>query len=201
MIVAIIIGSFWLFIIAVLLGFENVEGILNSIGIFWIIFFVITFARAFIKPYDEDVEYADEIIMKNNSYSKAIENLKQFNKEQPQYFDSGKKDIDRALGIIESLPWERQSIIGKGRVQYCVTQKNVPNASEFQWLLGYISDNGTPENPNNPCSYVITRLNGTEYKTIRSNKYFKSDVLYKFGEESDEQTVQVMNCLDAHNKS
>ena len=50
MIAAIIIGSFWLFVIAVLLGFENVEGILNSIGIFWIIFFVIAFARAFIKP-------------------------------------------------------------------------------------------------------------------------------------------------------
>ena len=48
--------------------------------------------------------------------------------------------------------------------------------------MDYLSGLGTPENPKNPHSYVITKLDGIEYKSIKVNKYFEGTVIYKIGE-------------------
>lgn len=172
---------------------ENTEVILNA---------TIDIENDFHEKFMEILRTVQEQSNSKNAALKQIDNKASYAEviyEEIEEVESS-EDTERAQKIIDSLPWERLNILDKGRVQYCVTQKHAPDASEFEWLLGYISDNGTPENPNNPCSYVITKLNGTEYKTVRTNKYFKTDVLYKFGEMSSEFTVHAMNCLDAHNR-
>ena len=70
----------------------------------------------------------------------------------------------------------------KGRVQYVCRKENAPNKDDFKWVVGYLSGMGTPENPKNPHTYVVTELDGVEYKSIKVNKFFEGTVIYKMGE-------------------
>ena len=88
----------------------------------------------------------------------------------------------RAIDILNMQLWEKLNILDKGRVQYVCRKEHAPNPDEFKWVVGYLSGTGTPENPKNPHSYVITKLDGIEYKSIKVNKYFEGTVIYKIGE-------------------
>lgn len=92
------------------------------------------------------------------------------------------QDKQRDLDILNVQLWEKLNIQDKGRVQYVCRKEHAPNPDDFKWVVGYLSGIGTPENPKNPHTYVITRLDGVEYKSITVNKYFEGTVIYKIGE-------------------
>ena len=92
------------------------------------------------------------------------------------------EDKERAIRILNTLRWEKLDILYKGRVQYVCRKEDARNPDAFKWVVGYLSGIGTPENPKNPYSYVITNLGGVEYKSIKVNKYFEGTVIYRYEE-------------------
>ena len=300
-IIAIFFGSCWMLFIAFCLGFQNVEGILNFIGIFWIVFIVGCVIYALRKSAKEKEENLDDLqiasfkegeakalsiieklkwtptgsmqsrekryvtfrysqndindfdwLVKYISYSgyhdndnpyttmaatigdslfkctkvnadyttneiyrfpkSDAENRKIVEGRYAQYTlteikekaeevktieeqetilleadnsnteSSNLHDEQRAIDILNMQLWEKLNILNKGRVQYVCRKEHAPNPDEFKWVVGYLSGTGTPENPKNPHSYVITKLDGIEYKSIKVNKYFEGTVIYKIGE-------------------
>ena len=95
---------------------------------------------------------------------------------------SNQQDKQRAIDILNMQLWEKLNILDKGRVQYVCRKEHAPNPDDFKWVVGYLSGIGTPENCKNPHTYVITKLDGVEYKSIKVNKYFEGTVIYKMGE-------------------
>lgn len=92
------------------------------------------------------------------------------------------QDLQKAVDILNIQQWEKLKGLDKGRVQYVCRKENAPNKDDFKWVVGYLSGSGTPENPKNPHTYVVTELDGVEYKSIKVNKFFESTVIYKMGE-------------------
>ena len=146
------------------------------------------------------------------TFENALDSIKQLKEENPQFFDLARKsstlnnveiveDIEeleeikvspkeneeqvKAARILNQQNWEQINNTEDGRVQYCSRKQFAPNPDDFKWVVGYLSGIGTPENPKNPYSYVITNLGGVEYKSIKVNKYFEGTVIYKFGEIKD----------------
>ena len=144
-----------------------------------------------------------------NTFENAIINLKRLKEENPQFFKDTPKssklnktgiveDINeieeaseyqtsdeekqKAIRILQQQNWEKLNNTPDNRLQYCSRKQFSPNPDEFKWVVEYLSGIGTPENPKNPHSYVITKLNGVEYKSIKVNKYFEGTVIYKIGE-------------------
>ena len=99
---------------------------------------------------------------------------------------SDQQDKQRAIDILNMQLWEKLNILDKGRVQYACRKEHAPNPDDFKWVVGYLSGIGTPENPKNPHTYVITKLDGVEYKSIKVNKYFEGTVIYKMGETANQ---------------
>ena len=144
-----------------------------------------------------------------NTFENAIINLKRLKEENPQFFKDTPKssklnktgiveDINeieetseyqtsdeekqKAIRILQQQNWEKLNNTPDNRLQYCSRKQFSPNPDEFKWVVEYLSGRGTPENPKSPHSYVITKLNGIEYKSIKVNKYFEGTVIYKIGE-------------------
>ena len=95
---------------------------------------------------------------------------------------SNLQDKQKAIDILNMQLWEKLNLLDKGREQYVCRKEHAPNPDDFKWVVGYLSGIGTPENPRNPHSYVITNLGGVEYKSIKVNKYFEGTVIYKYEE-------------------
>ena len=91
------------------------------------------------------------------------------------------KDLQKAVDILNIQQWAKLKVLDKGRVQYVCRKENAPNKDDFKWVVGYLSGSGTPENPKNPHTYVVTELEGVEYKSIKVNKFFEGAVIYKMG--------------------
>ena len=81
-IVAIFFGSCWMFILAIGFGFSDVEGILNFIVLFWVVFIVGCIIHTFGKSAKEEQGKLDDL--------------------QLSSFKDGEA---KALSIIEKLKW------------------------------------------------------------------------------------------------
>ena len=92
------------------------------------------------------------------------------------------EDKERAIRILNTIRWEKLDILDKGRVQYVCRKEFALNPDDFKWVVGYLSGIGTPEDPKSPHSYMVSNLNGIEYKSIKVNKYFEGTVIYKYEE-------------------
>ena len=108
------------------------------------------------------------------------------------------EEKQKAIDILNMQDWEKLNLLDKGRVQYVCRKEHAPNPDDFKWVVGYLSGKGTPENPKNPHTYVITKLDGVEYKSIKVNKYFEGTVIYKMGESADK--IDDLSMLDPMDK-
>ena len=92
------------------------------------------------------------------------------------------EDKQRAIEILNSQLWEKLSLLDKGRIQHVCRKEFAANQTDFEWVVGYLSEIGTPENPKSPYSYMISNIDGIEYKSIKVNKYFEGTVIYRYEE-------------------
>ncbi len=119
LIVAIFFGSCWMFIIAICLGFQNVEGIIHFIGIFWGVIIVGGILKGFIGSSKEEQDNLDDL--------------------QLNSFDEG---IDKALSIINKLQWTPTGSMQSREKRYVALRCSPNNVEDFDWLVKYISHCG-----------------------------------------------------------
>ncbi len=119
LIVAIFFGSCWMFILAICFGFQNIEGILIFIGIFWVVFIVGGISKGFIDSNKENRDNLDDL--------------------QLNSFDEGE---DKALSIISKLQWTQTGSMQSIEKRYVTFRSSPNNIEDFDWLVKYISHSG-----------------------------------------------------------
>lgn len=118
-ILAIFFGSLWMLITAFCLRFQNIEGILIFIGIFWVVLIVGSIIHAFSKSAKEKEENLDDL--------------------QIASFKDGEA---KALSIIEKLKWTQTGSMQSREKRYVTFRYSQNNIDDFDWLVKYISHSG-----------------------------------------------------------
>ena len=119
LIVAIFFVSCWMFIIAICLGFQNVEGIIHFIGIFWVVFIVGRITKGFIDSRKEKQNNLDDL--------------------QINSFDEGE---NKAVEIVNKLQWTPTGSMQHREKRYVTFRYSPNNVEDFDWLVKYISHCG-----------------------------------------------------------
>lgn len=118
-IIGIFFASCWMFIIALAFGFQNVEGILTFIGIFWVVFIVGCIAKNFVDSSKDEQNKLNDL--------------------QLESFENGE---EKALEIINKLQWTPTGSMQSREKRYIALRCSPNNIEDFDWLVKYISHSG-----------------------------------------------------------
>ena len=119
LLIAIFFASCWIFIVALGLGFQNFEGILIFIGIFWGVIIVGGITKGFIDSHKEKQNNLDDL--------------------QINSFDEGE---NKAIEIINKLQWTPTGSMQSREKRYVTFRYSPNNIEDFDWLVKYISHSG-----------------------------------------------------------
>lgn len=192
-IIGILIGSCWIFLIAVLLGFSNIDGILTFIGIFWAVFIAGCIIYAFKKSAKEEEEKLDDLKISS--------------------FKDGEA---KALSIIEKLKWTPTGSMQSREKRYVTFRYFQNNIDDFDWLVKYISHSGchadfldpnyshnkyiTQEIIENPYAVMAKTIGDSLFKCRKVNSDYTTTEIYRIPKNDMEnrKIVEGRNSLSEH---
>lgn len=191
-IIGILIGSCWIFLIAVLLGFSNIDGILTFIGIFWAVFIAGCIIYAFKKSAKEEEEKLDDLKIAS--------------------FKDGEA---KALSIIEKLKWTPAGSMQSREKRYVTFRYFQNNIDDFDWLVKYISHSGCHADfldPNyghneyiaqeieNPYATMAKTIGESLFKCRKVNSDYTTTEIYRIPKNDMEnrKIVEGRNSLPEH---
>ncbi len=167
LIVAIFFGSCWMFIIAICLGFQNVEGIIHFIGIFWVVIIVGGILKGFIGSSKEEQDNLGDLQL--NSFYEGI---------------------DKALSIINKLQWTQTGSMQSIEKHYVALRCLPNNVEDFDWLVKYISHCGCHAEMLEPDwvydKYTCKQITSNPYATMATTI---GDSLFKCRKVNSDYTI------------